>query len=214
MDVGKLKVPDELLNRAGPLNSSEMREMRRHVEHGVTMLQDQPGINDQVLGIVQHHHERHDGSGYPDQLVGAKIPLLARIAGIVDTYDAVTSPRPWAQAKSSNEAVSMLYDLRNETFHGELVEQFIQSIGVYPTGTPVKLSNRQLGVVIAQNPSRRLRPQIMVVQDANEQPLPRPRLMDLMEVDEDAEGRKLSIASAVKPEACRVDLGSLQIGAA
>lgn len=214
MDVGKLKVPGHLLTKPEALTSTEMREMRRHVQYGVKLLEDLPGINDQILAVVQYHHERHDGSGYPEGLSGPQIPLLARIAGIVDTYDAVTSPRPWARARSSNEAVSMLYELRDNTFHGQLVEQFIQSIGVYPTGTPVKLSNEAVAVVVAQNPSRRLRPQVMVVQDEQQRPLARPRIVDLMKVDQDDSGRKLSIASGVPPEACQVDLSRVELGAA
>jgi HD-GYP domain-containing protein (c-di-GMP phosphodiesterase class II) len=214
MDVGKLKVPEHLLTKPGALTSAEMREMRRHVQYGIKLLEEQPGINDQMLAVVQYHHERHDGSGYPEGLNGPQIPLLARIAGIVDTYDAVTSPRPWASARSSNEAVSMLYELRDTTFHGELVEQFIQSIGVYPTGTPVKLSNEAVGVVIAQNPSRRLRPQVMVVQDEHQRPMARPRIVDLMKVDQDDAGSKLSIAGGVPPDACQVDLARVELGAA
>lgn len=164
--------------------------------------------------MVQYHHERHDGSGYPQKLSGPQIPLLARIAGIVDTYDAVTSPRPWADAKSSTEAVSLLYEQRDKAFHGQLVEQFIQAIGVYPTGTLVQLSNRDVGVVIAQNPSRRLRPQVMVVMDGHHQPLARPHVVDLLEVHQDEAGRKLAISGGLQPAAAPVDLSRLQINAA
>ncbi len=213
MDVGKLKVPAHLLTKPEALTSTEKREMRRHVRYGMELLEHQAGINDQVLAVVQYHHERHDGTGYPEGLNGPQIPLLARIAGIVDTYDAVISPRPWARARSSNEAVSLLYDLRDNMFHGQLVEQFIQSIGVYPTGTPVKLSNEAVGVVVAQNPSRRLRPQVMMVQDEQQRPIARPRIVDLMKEDQgDADG-KLSIAGGVPPEACQVDLSRVELGA-
>lgn len=214
MDVGKLQVPGHLLTKPEKLTTTEMRAMRRHVNYGVQLLQGQSGINDQMLGVVQYHHERHDGTGYPEGLSGAQIPLLARIAGIVDTYDAITSPRAWARAKSSNEAVSMLYELRNKTFHGELVEQFIQSIGVYPTGTPVKLSNEAVGVVVCQNPSRRLRPQVMVLQNARGEALSKPRILDPMKVDQDEAGRKLSISGGVSPEACQVNLAQVELGAA
>jgi HD-GYP domain-containing protein (c-di-GMP phosphodiesterase class II) len=214
MDVGKLKVSRGLLTKPGELTPAEQREMRRHVEHGVEMLEGKQGINDQILAIVQYHHERHDGSGYPQKLSGAQIPLLARIAGIVDTYDAITSPRPWARAKSSTEAVSMLYDQRDKAFHGQLVEQFIQSIGVYPTGTLVQLSNRDIGVVISQNPSRRLRPQVMVVMDGERNALPHPRVIDLYEIQQDEMDRKLTIATSLKADACPVDLSRIQINAA
>lgn len=214
MDVGKLKLPRAILSKPGELTPAERREMHKHVEYGLELLQGQPGINDQVMAVVQYHHERHDGSGYPQKLVGPQIPLLARIAGIVDTYDAVTSPRAWAEPKSSTEAVSMLYDQRDKAFHGQLVEQFIQSIGVYPTGTLVQLSNREVGVVIAQNPSRRLRPQVMVVMDGERQTLPKPRVVDLVNVQQDETGKALTIAGCLKSGRDAVDLARLQINAA
>lgn len=214
MDVGKTRLSRALLSGTGKLSDDQWKEMRRHVEYGVDLLQHTGSVNDQMLAVVQYHHERFDGTGYPYGLSGSQIPLLARIAGIVDTYDAITSPRPWAEARTSSEAVSLLYEQRDKGFQGTLVEQFIQSIGVYPTGTMVELSNRQVGVVIAQNPARRLRPKVMVVLDESHQKLNQPRVIDLLKVQEDDAGSTLSISGCLRSGMYDVDLASLQINSA
>lgn len=213
MDVGKTRLPRAMLNSPEPLDEAGWAAMRRHVDYGVELLQHSAGINEQMLAVVQYHHERHDGSGYPFGLSGTQIPLLARIAGIVDSYDAITSERPWAPARTATEAVSLLYEQRDTGFQGALVEQFIQAIGVYPTGTAVELSTGQTGVVVAQNPARRLRPQVMVVAEANGQPLARPRIIDLLAVQQDAEGRPLSVASCLRRGGAGMDLANVQINA-
>ena len=108
----------------------------------------------------------------------------------------------------------MLYEQRDAKFQGSLVEQFIQSIGVYPTGTLVELSNGEVGVVIAQNPNRRLRPKVMVVTDAGKNALAQPKVVDLMAVHQDEAGGNLSVKSSLMPGAFGVDPGKLQVNAA
>ncbi len=213
MDIGKARMPRSMLTGSAQLSPAETQEMRRHVDYALDMLRQSDSVNDQIIGVVQYHHERHDGSGYPFGLVGTQIPLLGRIAGIVDTYDAITSPRPWAQPHSSTEAVSILYEQRDKTFHSSLVEQFIQAIGVYPTGTPVELSSKEVGVVIGQNPQRRLRPKVMVVMEAGQVPLEKPYVVDLMKTGEDQAGKPLSIVGCLKPGAGGLDLAALQVNA-
>ena len=217
MDVGKIRLPRHMLRTPDRLTAEEWQEMRRHVEYSVEVLEGSGGANEQIIGVVQYHHERHDGSGYPFGLSGTSIPLLSRIAGIVDTYDAVTSPRPWApEPKTATEAVSLLYEQRDKAFQGSLVEQFIQAIGVYPTGTAVRLNNNETAVVVAQNPQRRLRPQVMVVNDAEGRPLAQPRWVDLMALEHEpnVSGKPLAIASSLKHNNAMVDLGNVQINAA
>lgn len=215
MDIGMARLPREVLIRPETsLSREQQTELRQHVRHSLDILERCDGINDQILGLVQYHHERHDGSGYPHGLVGTQIPLLARVAGIVDTYDAITSPRPYADAVTSTEAVSMLYDQRDKAFQSALVEQFIQAIGVYPTGTLVELSNQEVGVVIAQNPTRRLRPQVMVVLDQDKRQLSMPRVVNLLEIERDDRGQPLTIAGCLKAGAYSVDLARIQVNAA
>ncbi len=212
-EVGKTRIPRNLLMKAGKLTEEEFVLVRKHVEHGVDILRRCHGVSETVISVVQFHHERYDGSGYPYGLSGVDIPLLSRIAGIVDTYDAITSPRPYAEQRSSTEAVSMLYEARDKLFQGQLIEQFIQAVGVYPTGTLVQLSTREVGVVISQNTSRRLRPQVMLVTDHEQNLLSRPEVVDLTTATIDSEGRSLSIARCLKAGECGIDPKLLQITA-
>ena len=213
MDVGKTRLARSMLVSAERFGPEEHAVMREHVNHGVELLQHCGGVNDQMLAVVQYHHERHDGGGYPFGLKGGEIPLLARIAGIVDTYDAMTSDRPWAPARTATEAVSELYELRDSGFQSALVEQFIQAVGVYPTGTAVELSSGEKGIVVAQNATRRLRPQVMVIRDACGNTLERPYILDLMSVQRDAEDRPLAVAGCIRAGSEKLDLVNLQINA-
>ncbi len=213
-EVGKTKLPRSLLMKPGKLTEDETVQMRKHVEHGVDILRQCPGVSEVAISVVQFHHERHDGSGYPYNLSGADIPLLARIAGIVDTYDAITSPRPYAEARSSSEAVSMLYDSRDKSFQAQLIEQFIQAVGVYPTGTLVQLSTKEVGVVISQNTARRLRPVVMLVTDHEQTLLPATEVVDLMEIQHDSAGQPLSISRCLAPGEYGIDPKLLKVATA
>lgn len=211
MDVGRAKLPAELLNKTGPLSSDEYRELRRHVDYSLEILAGLPGIPSQVMQMVAEHHERYDGSGYPHGLTGKAISPLGKMAGLVDTYDAMTSERPHARALSSVEAVSRLYELRNTQFQAQLVEEFIQAIGVYPTGNLVQLSNQEVAVVVAQNPERRLRPKLLVLLDANKKALPQPRPVDMMKVSHDSRGEPLRIITSLLPGSFGVDPARVQL---
>lgn len=213
MDVGKAKLPDGLLNKSGMLAPAERAELRRHVGYSLEILGEMPGIGPQVLQMVAEHHERFDGSGYPNQLVGKAISPLGKIAGLIDTYDAMTSERPYARALTSVEAVSRLYELRNTEFQSQLVEEFIQAIGVYPTGTLVHLSSHEVGVVIAQNVERRLRPKLLVLLDGDKKPVGRPRYLDMLTTTHDSAGEPLRIITSLLPGSFGVDPAKVQLAA-
>lgn len=213
MDVGKARLPDGLLNKAGLLLPAERIELRKHVDYSLEILSAMPDVPSQVLQMVAEHHERYDGSGYPKRLAGKAISPLGKIAGLVDTYDAMTSERPYARALTSVEAVSRLYELRNTEFQSQLVEEFIQAIGVYPTGTLVQMSNQEVGVVIAQNAERRLRPKLLVLLDADKRSLQRPRYVDMMATTHDSRGEPLRIVTSLLPGAFGVDPAKVQLAA-
>lgn len=163
MDIGKAMLPEELLQRAGPVHDSERELVRSHIDHSLKML-DQSGITSIDIGLmIQSHHERHDGSGYPMGHAGAAIPLTGRMLGLVDTYDALSSERPHQKAMARHEVLQWLYRERDRLFQADLIEQFSQSLGVYPTGSLVELSTGEIAVVMAQNPARRLYPRVTVL---------------------------------------------------
>jgi HD-GYP domain-containing protein (c-di-GMP phosphodiesterase class II) len=165
LDIGKTQLPPELLSKPGPLTKAEMALAHRHVEYGVRILEESSGISPEVLAMVRTHHERHDGSGYPKGLSGQLIPVLGRIGGIVDYYDAVTSERPYAAPLSSYDCLRALNKMAGTSFQAEMVEQFIQSIGFFPPGTLVQLNDGTVAVVVAQNRRHRLKPEILVILD-------------------------------------------------
>ncbi|HEY8570161.1 HD-GYP domain-containing protein [Microbulbifer sp.] len=198
-DVGKLCLPDEVLKAERRDPRAEL-EYRKFVGYSVKLLSTDPNIDRQVINIVQCHKEQYDGSGYPRGLRGGQIPVLARMCGIVTFYDEATNPRGVEFPVPPSKAVAQLYELRNSTFQEQLVVEFIQSIGLYPTGTQVELSSGELAVVVEQSHQRRLKPKVMLVTDREKKLLEKPRLFD-MAVDDD---RKMALVNKGKkslPEA-------------
>lgn len=178
-DVGKLKLPTELAAR-GPANAEEIELYQTHVNHSVRILSSTPGIPPELPGLASLHHERFDGSGYPRGLRGNAIAFFGSIAGIVDTFDTLTAPKPFGENLSPAKALSIIYKGRGTQFHPALVEQFIQCIGVFPVGSVVELNSGEIAIVIAQNMVRRMQPRIMVVRDAKGDPLVPYKMLDLM----------------------------------
>ena len=165
-DVGKVRLPDELLEKRGKLTPEELDLARTHVAHSVEMLRSTPDLPPGLAELAALHHERQDGSGYPNGLKGTAIPMYGAIAGIADTFDALTKSRPYAAEVSPSNALGLLHKVRESHFPAPLVEQFIQCIGIFPVGSVVELNTGEIGIVIAQNLVRRLKPQVMVVLDA------------------------------------------------
>ncbi|MBP6723716.1 MAG: HD-GYP domain-containing protein, partial [Halioglobus sp.] len=212
MDVGKLRVDPSLLQAPRPLSESEADRMREHVAHGVDIVRESGMMNQDVIDIVAHHHERFDGSGYPQGLAGDQVPAFARIAAIVDTYDAVTSTRSHAPAVSPSDAIKLLYQSRNIEFQAELVEVFIQAVGIYPAGTIVELTTGEVGVVVSEYRTRRLKPKVLMLLDQRKYRLREPKMVDLSEEPANTNGATpRGIARALEPGAYDIDLSTLQI---
>ncbi len=179
MDVGMTRIPDEILSKPGALDSHERKLVENHVRQGLRIIQQAGGASMPVMNMIACHHERFDGSGYPQGLKGKKIPKIARIAALVDCYDAMITPRAHAPARSSFAAIQELMELKDIHHQGPLVEQFVQTIGMFPTGSLIELNTGEVGIVIAQNPQRRLRPKLVVVLDPNKKRLPKMQHRDL-----------------------------------
>lgn len=162
-DIGKLKLPNELLYKEGNYTPEEKIQVRKHVNHSIEILNTMEGIKPSAIDIAKNHHERYDGSGYPNGLKGNAIPLYARIAGIIDTYDALTSKRLYSKQLSPHEAIHTLYKSRDKEFQKDILEIFIQCLGAYPTGSLIELNTGEVGIVLQQNKISRLRPRIMLI---------------------------------------------------
>lgn len=190
LEIGKVAIPESITNKEGALTDEEAEIMQAHVHYGERLAKKTPGISEEVLEMIRSHHERHDGSGYPNGIAGSEIPVYGRIAGLVDCYDAMISHRPWAKAKSSYDAVRELNLLAGTEFQRELIEQFVQALGMFPTGTIVELNTGEVGIVIEQNRIRRLRPKIMLVLDKHHQPLGTSKIIDLKSLPSDENNRR------------------------
>jgi putative nucleotidyltransferase with HDIG domain len=210
-DVGKLKLDTELLNADRGLTDDELQQVRSHVGLGLEIVEESGLMNQSVRDMVAHHHERHDGSGYPGGLHGDQIPVFARIASIVDCYDAITTPRSYARAIPPATAIKMLYEWRDIDFQGELVEAFIQAVGIYPAGSLVELSSGEVAVVVAEYRTRRLRPRLMLLLDADKQPISDGRMIDLLHQQTAADGKPLEIVNSLEPEAYGIDMTAIQL---
>ena len=184
LDIGKTGLPTELLKKSSKPSDAEWKLIRAHVDQGVALLRAAPNVDQRIVTMIATHHERFDGSGYPHNLKGDEINLVGRIAGIVDCYDAMISTRCYAKPKSTYDAVRELKRLGGSAFPAELVELFIQAVGVFPTGTLVELNNGEVGVVIGQNRYRRLRPEIMLILDAQKRIREEFTTIDLLTCDE------------------------------
>ncbi|KFN44868.1 HD-GYP domain-containing protein [Arenimonas oryziterrae] len=213
LDIGKSELSEELLNRPGQLNEEETQEVNRHVEIGLRLLDSIGSHHDDIRQMVHCHHERFDGSGYPRGLKGNGIPLFGRMAGIIDTYDAMTSDRTYRAAFPPHVALQQLYRVRDQLFQGEIVEQFLQCLGIYPTGSLVELNTGEVAIVMAQNLSRRLRPRVMVLMSADKQLYTQFMEMDLMsEQLASGSNRRVEILGTLEPGAFGIDPSELYLG--
>jgi HD-GYP domain-containing protein (c-di-GMP phosphodiesterase class II) len=178
LDVGMLQIPDAILQKPGPLTPEEIRIVRTHVDLGVKKMQES-GMAAEVAASAAQHHERADGSGYPKGLRGSELGVVGACAGIIDTFGAMTTKRPYADAISPSNVLGIMHKWKDKVFNGWLIEEFIRCIGVFPVGSVVELNTGEVGVVISQNTVRRLQPRVLVVRDANGNPVHPHKLLDL-----------------------------------
>ncbi|HTE15978.1 MAG TPA: HD domain-containing phosphohydrolase, partial [Burkholderiales bacterium] len=179
-DVGKIKLPRALLEKRAKLTPAELKVFQSHVTHSVEVMRTSKDASESLIQAISLHHERYDGSGYPNGLAGDQITLLGGMAGLADSYAAMISARPYAPPVSVQQALHTLYTTRDKAFKGELVEQFIQCVGVFPVGSLVELNSGEVAVVVSQNRARRLKPRVMLVLDKNRQSFPSAVMLDLI----------------------------------
>ena len=198
-DVGKTRVPLEILNKPGRLTDAEFTEMKRHPTLGYEMLGGLEGVGERARAVAHAHHERHDGGGYPRGLRGREIGLFPRIVSIVDVYDAVTSPRVYHDPISAHHALQKLYAGREADFDRRLVDKFIQCVGIYPLGSLVELSSGEVGVVTANNHQAPTRPVVALVLNRKGERFERERTVNLLRTRRDHGGRPLRVKRVLDP---------------
>jgi HD-GYP domain-containing protein (c-di-GMP phosphodiesterase class II) len=206
MDVGKIKLPKELLTKRTPLTPAETTVMRKHVAFTVEILRRTQGIDEHVINIALTHHERYDGSGYPNGLIGVQTPAYGRMAAIIDCYDAMITTTPYRAAIPEHKALQNIYNLRGKAFQTELVEQFMQCMGVYPTGSLVELSSGAVGAILSQNTQQKLKPKVLLLLDENKRPYKKRNVFDLSKQDK----IPLHIAKSLENNSYGVDVKQIR----
>lgn len=179
-DVGKIRLPRALLEKRAKLSPAELKVFQSHVGHSIDVMRTSKDASESLIQAISQHHERYDGTGYPHGVTGDKITMLGGMAGLADTYSAMISARPYAEAVSVQQALHALYTTRDKAFKADLVEQFIQCVGVFPVGSLVELNSGEVAVVVSQNRARRLKPRVMLVLDINRQSFAKPVMLDLI----------------------------------
>ena len=206
-DMGKARMPLDILNKPGQLTDDEFAVIRSHPEQGHALLVESGIVVPGVLDVCLHHHEKIDGRGYPHRLKHAEISLLARMGAVCDVYDAITSNRPY---KSGWEPGLSLHRMAQWQGHFDpfVFQSFVKTVGIYPTGSLVRLHSGRLAVVTEQNPARLTAPQVRVFYSIRSQMQLVPETIDLA-----ASGCRDKISGGESPEAWGfTDLESLWSG--
>ncbi len=204
LDIGKMKIPSDILNKPTSLTGDELALVRQHVPWGVEILEKTNQVPTMALEVARRHHERYDGSGYGEHLKGDAIGTFGMIAGILDYYDAVTSDRAYREGIAAHAALRKMYEGRGSLFNPELTEKFIQCIGIYPIGSVVELNTGEIGVVAAHNRAHRLKPRVVLVQRADKTPYPEMPVVSLVN-RKNPDGHTCEIERVLEPADCGID---------
>lgn len=205
-DIGETKLPEGLFWKSEPFTSEEKKEVCKHSEYGFDIVKEVQGLPSVVLDVVRDHHERLNRSGFPNQAGGDEISYNTMMVSIVDVYDSVTMGYEGKKAISCTDALKSMYDWRNELFQGELVQHFIQCLGVYPIGSVIKLNTGEIGIVVTFDDCSRLAPRIMILLDKDHQYYPVPRMLDLSRFRDEDEKLVYEIKEVVNPDDYGIDI--------
>lgn len=196
-DVGKMRVPLDVLNKPGALTPKEFNMIRAHTVHGRNLLLSTPGVFSSVVDVAYSHHERIDGTGYPRKLPAEKISRFARIIALVDAYDAMTADRCYSASIPTTVALKNIYKDRGTHFDEQLALEFIKSIGLYPPGTVVELRNELVGIVLETSQRYRHLPKVILIK-RGERPLKKEQVVNLVDVERGQLKREFLIKRALK----------------
>jgi HD-GYP domain-containing protein (c-di-GMP phosphodiesterase class II) len=162
-DVGKVFIPGEILNKPSALTPGEYKVIKRHSEFGLSIVEKHPQISALSKRIIYEHHERFDGTGYPQGLKGSDIHPFSQIVGMADMFDALTADRIYRKGFLPNEAYELLAGSGGRLFDYELVKVFLSHIAAYPVGTVVRLNTGEMGIVVDTPKGLSTRPTVRIL---------------------------------------------------
>ncbi len=199
-DIGKAKIPTELLHKQDKITHDEFEILKKHVEYALALLEATGNISSTVILTVSQHHERIDGSGYPYKLSGNQISLTGQMAGLIDTYCALTTNKVYAKGVYNQIALEEIHSLRGFKFNGALIDQLVQFLGMYPVSSLVELNSNEVGVVIQQNSVRRLLPRIMILLNPDKTRNEYPAIINLINSPLTHTGEPYKIVRGLPPD--------------
>ncbi|HBD09379.1 MAG TPA: hypothetical protein DCZ69_14070 [Syntrophobacteraceae bacterium] len=182
-DLGKMRVPMEILNKPGRLTPEEFEIMKGHVTLGADFLKNTPGISPRSFRVLLEHHERYKGGGYPKGLHEDQISLVGQLAAIVDVYDAITSDRVYHNHLHPHDAIKRMYEWSEKDFNRALLEKFIRCVGIYPMGSLVEINGTDIGFILSSNATSALKPDVLLVMDTQKNRHAKPSKISLTETD-------------------------------
>ncbi len=205
-DMGKMLIPLEILNKPGKLELEEMEIMKTHTTLGSELLKSSNNMHPSAIEVAFNHHERLDGKGYCRQISKSDILHFTRMVAIVDMYDAMTSDRVYQKGRTHLETTNTMTSVAGSHLDPALVVKFIESIGVYPPGSLVELTNGIVGIVIEVNEKTKLRPRIITILDEEKNPASE-QVIDLSKMIRDKRGNIYTIKGVIRAENYNIDPG-------
>ncbi|HEY8085353.1 MAG TPA: HD-GYP domain-containing protein [Methylophilaceae bacterium] len=178
-DAGKMMIPSEILDKPGKLTNAEFKVIQGHPMAGYKLLSEGKGVDETSLDVVRHHHEKVDGSGYPDGLKNGEISMFAKMSAVCDVYDAITSNRPYKTGWDPAESLKRMAEWSKGHFDDHIFQAFVKSIGIYPIGSLVRMQSGRIGVVVGQHEKSLLAPMVRVFFSTKSNLRIAPELIDL-----------------------------------
>jgi HD-GYP domain-containing protein (c-di-GMP phosphodiesterase class II) len=205
LDMGKVTIDATLLNKPGRLSQFEIEIVRTHVQQGLKMFGESGNLPAIMTRAIAEHHERVDGSGYPNNLSGKDISIYGKMAAIADSFVAMVNPRPYAPTYAAYDAIRQLFRESDSRWFRPLVEQFVQSIGIFPVGSLIELSTGEVAIVVQHNRIRRMEPKVLVVTSREKAVLDRPWDLDILRHNQNATSTEIRILKGVADGAYGID---------
>ena len=207
-DVGKVRLPDELLRKPDALTAEEWEAVKRHPQEGHDIIADSGDVPAEALAIIRDHHERIGGQGYPRGLRGSELGADTRIVAIANAYDSLTSDRVYRAGQPADEVLQHFYNGSETLFGPKLTQAFIRCVGIFPVGSLVELDNGALGIVVGADPSERLKPAVLLVRTPDGEYYDKRVLLNLA-VDPADGGSGRHVRRAVNPAAYDIDIAGI-----
>ena len=199
-DVGKLRVDLGIINKPGRLTTEEFDQIKLHPTSGADIVRKMEGITQEVVDIVNYHHLRYDRSGYPNDNLNRKLSPLVDMATIADTYDAMTTLRSYQRPISPKQAIAQMQEMAGTVLNPQYLDNFILSLGSYPVGTMIRLSNNEIALVVDADQVNPKDLKVKILVDSDGKYLTIPKVQHIREQDAD------QIVAEVDPLAKRIDI--------